>query len=43
MKTFWPWMLMLGTAVLLGFALPAVAADAAGDKEPIKIELPDAR
>ena len=42
MKTFWPWMLMLGTAVLLGFALPAVAADAAGDKEPIKIELPDA-
>jgi hypothetical protein len=35
-------MLILGAAVLLGFALPAAAADAAGDKEPIKIELPDA-
>ncbi len=42
MKTFWPCMLILGAAVLLGFALPAAAADAAGDKEPIKIELPDA-
>lgn len=43
MKTSWTWMLMLGMACALGCALPAVAADAAaGDKEPIKIELPDA-
>ena len=42
MRTLWPWVLMGGMACMTGLALPAVAADAAGDKEPIKIDLPDA-
>lgn len=42
MKTFCSWMLMAGVACMLAFAPPAVAADAAsGDREPIKIELPE--
>ncbi len=42
MKTSWPWMLMVGMAGVAGFALPAAAADAApGDKEALKIELPE--
>ena len=42
MKTLWSWMLVLGIACVVGSALPAVAADAAGDKEALKIELPEA-
>jgi hypothetical protein len=43
MKTLWSWMLLMGMAGVLTFAMPAVAADAASaDKEPLKIELPEA-
>jgi hypothetical protein len=43
MKTYRPWMLLMGMACVLAFAMPAVAADnAPGDKEPLKIELPEA-
>ncbi len=43
MKTLWPWMLLTGMAASLLFVLPAVAADTPpGDKEPLKIDLPEA-
>jgi len=42
MKTNGLWILMVGMAGMLACAMPAIAADAAaGDKEPLKIELPD--
>ena len=44
MKTLRPWLLLMGMACMLVFAaLPAAAADTPPeDKEPIKIDLPDA-
>ena len=42
MKTCWPWLLLAGIAGMLICALPAMAADAAADREPINIELPEA-
>ena len=41
MKTCWPWLLLAGIAGMMIFALPAMAADAAADREALKIELPE--